>query len=89
MTDRIATRDEFIDYWMANTGLPSSCRTEDGAVLESGSRWHAGPCDCGEETCTGWAMRPDIEPDLLRLAKASGHPSLKHLRRWYWIPDDG
>jgi hypothetical protein len=78
------TRDQFIDHWMSGSGLPQSCRTEDGVVLE-GSRWHAGPCDCGDEECRGWAMRPEIEPDLLRRVKAMGQ-DLERLRRWYWIP---
>jgi hypothetical protein len=88
MAARIATRDEFIDYYIANSGLPSACRTEDGVDFGDGSRLHAGPCECGEETCTGWAMRPEIGPDLLRHMKTSGQ-SLERLRRWYWIPEDG
>lgn len=54
------TRDEFIDGYMARSGLSMSHRLPDGFEVE-GWRQVAVPCDCGEDICEGWAMLP---PDL-------------------------
>jgi hypothetical protein len=50
------TRDEFIDGYMARSGLPAAYRTEDGFSLPSGWARRAEPCACGEEMCEGWRM---------------------------------
>jgi len=53
------TRDEFIDGYMARSGIDPEFRTEDGFVVV-GSRRVAVPCACGDEACSGWAM---VSPD--------------------------
>jgi hypothetical protein len=63
------TRDEFIDFYMARSGLPPSCRTEDGYVIGTGANGRpigrvALPCVCGDERCQGWAMVP-LDPLLI------------------------
>jgi hypothetical protein len=54
----LMTRDEFIDYWLANSDGLGESRLADG-VLVSGRPWRALPCACPEPGCRGWAMVPD------------------------------
>jgi len=82
------TREEFIDYYLSNSCLPAESRTADGFHAE-GMRgpWHAVPCDCGEESCQGWAMVPEMDTQLLELARNSSM-SRQWWARNYWIPPD-
>jgi hypothetical protein len=49
------TRQEFIDAYLKRSGM-EHYRTEDGFAPPRGERRVAMPCDCGHETCDGWAM---------------------------------
>lgn len=53
------TRDEFIDGYMARSGLPAEWRTPEGFKIPDQERANtrvALPCYCGEDVCEGWAM---------------------------------
>jgi hypothetical protein len=79
------TRDEFIDWYMANSRIPASYRTGDGfrftppdLVDRYGEPIVLGrvalPCYCGDEKCRGWAMVP-LHPDLIELhQRTAGRP---------------
>lgn len=50
------TRDEFIDAYIARSGIPREARTPDGFVVSNTAARRALPCDCGEPQREGWAM---------------------------------
>jgi CubicO group peptidase (beta-lactamase class C family) len=56
------TRDEFLDRFIAMSGLPASVRTPSG-IKDGAFEREAVPCDCGHHECLGW--------QLVKLEKAS------------------
>lgn len=51
------TREQFIALYCARSGV---------AWDELAELNEAVPCDCGEESCQGWAMESRFRPDLTR-----------------------
>lgn len=50
------TRDEFIDDYMARSGIDPDLRLPDGFDVPNYIPRIALPCACGDEACVGWAM---------------------------------
>lgn len=61
------TREEFIDRYMARSGIDPSLRVRGGFRMGSGELL-ALPCCCGIEGCEGWAMLSEANiADHMRL----------------------
>lgn len=50
------TKDEFIDKYMADSGLKPEYRTVNGFTVPGTTPREAEPCDCGDNLCLGWKM---------------------------------
>jgi hypothetical protein len=50
------TRDQFIEDYMATTGLPLPWKIKGGVNVPGVGRRMAVPCTCGESTCRGWKI---------------------------------
>jgi hypothetical protein len=65
------TRDEFIADFMLRHGIDPSHRVSDGIMsgyqIPCGPRYHAAPCDCGNDYCHGFAMIAEgkLYPDAI------------------------
>lgn len=49
------TRDEFIDGYMQRSDIDAKHRTSVGFTVDD-RQYVAVSCDCGEDSCDGWAM---------------------------------
>ena len=58
------TRDEFIDGYMARSGIGPERRTPTGFRLDGRPDRIAMPCECAAEQCGGWSMVSN-DPDSI------------------------
>ncbi|MGE0421140.1 MAG: hypothetical protein AB7O88_02690 [Reyranellaceae bacterium] len=55
------TRDQFIEDYMATTGLPLPWKIKGGVKVPGVGRRMAVACLCGEATCPGWKMLTETD----------------------------
>lgn len=64
------TRDQFIEDYMASTGLPLPWKIRGGVKVPGVGRRMAVPCTCGQATCAGWKIVTETDDVAASAAKA-------------------